>query len=101
MRVKVGDKTWIFNPTCITAVDDDTTAKNVPQLTKQETRGITDDEDSSSSDESGGQGILKLKRYIIPTDYTPTQYGVHQNQLVNPSFLMIFCCNYGLICGFI
>ena len=51
MRIKIGENTWIFNPTCVMPLEDQNAAKKIPALTKQETKDVSDDEEESSGDE--------------------------------------------------
>ena len=51
MRIKIGENTWTFNPTCVMPLEDQNAAKKIPVLTKQETKDVSDDEEESSGDE--------------------------------------------------
>ena len=62
MRVKVGDKTWIFNPTCIMPVEDDSAAKAIPKLSRRDT---IEDESGTSSDEDEGSGKTKFQVFLL------------------------------------
>ncbi|XP_076085072.1 E3 ubiquitin-protein ligase MIB2-like isoform X1 [Mytilus galloprovincialis] len=60
MRIKIGDKTWIFNPACIMPIDDASTAKSIPVLSRQDTRDHSDDESETGSEgDEGGQAVAE------------------------------------------
>ncbi|CAC5404564.1 MIB [Mytilus coruscus] len=60
MRIKIEDKTWIFNPACIMPIDDDSTAKSIPVLSRQDTRDHSDDESETGSEgDEGGQAVAE------------------------------------------
>ncbi|XP_071124004.1 uncharacterized protein [Mytilus edulis] len=66
MRIKIGDKTWIFNPACIMPIDDASTAKSIPVLSRQDTRDHSDDESETGSEgDEGGQAVAEAIAQLV------------------------------------
>ena len=48
MEIKIGENTWIFNPTSVMPLEDQHAIEKIPVLTKQQTKDVSDDEEESS-----------------------------------------------------